>query len=250
MSTILVTGATGTLGRPTVSALRAGGHDVRALSRRPGEGRVVGDLSTGAGLAEALSGAEIVVHLATTTRKDSPQTARLLDAARAAGVGHVVYISIVGIDDIPYGYYIDKVECERLVKESGIPWTILRATQFHDFVAMILGITGRLPLLLSLPIPDQPIAVEEVADRLAELAAGPPAGRVADIGGPEILTIDELAQQWQRAHGTHKKVLRLSIPGKAMAAFRAGHHLAGLPGYGRETFADYAQRRARGTNEA
>lgn len=250
MSTILVTGATGTLGRPTVSTLRAAGHDVRSLSRRAGDGRVVGDLSTGTGLAEAVSGADVVVHLATTTRKDSPQTTRLLEAARAAGVGHFVYISIVGIDDIPYGYYIDKVECERLVRESGIPWTILRATQFHDFVAMILGITGRLPFLLSLPVSDQPIAVEEVAERLAELAGGAPAGRVADIGGPEILTVDELAEQWQRAHGTQKKVLRLSIPGKAMKAFKAGHHLTGLPGFGRETFADYARRKARDTNEA
>jgi uncharacterized protein YbjT (DUF2867 family) len=250
MSTILVTGATGTLGRPTVAALRAAGHDVRALSRRIGDGRVVADLETGAGLTDALRGAEVVVHLATTTKKDSGQTRRLLEASAAAGVRHIVYISIVGIDDIPFAYYVDKVECERLVRASGIPWTILRATQFHDFVATVFRATRRLPFHLSLPVSDQPIAVEEVAERLAELASAAPAGRVADIGGPEILTVDELATQWQRAHGTTKAVWRIGIPGKTMRAFKAGHHLAGLPGYGRETFAEYAERDARGTNEA
>jgi uncharacterized protein YbjT (DUF2867 family) len=223
---------------------------VRALSRRAGNGRVVADLETGAGLEDAHTGVETVLHLATTRKSDAAQTRTLLAAARTAGVGHVVYISIVGVDRIPFAYYRDKAECERLVEESGIPFTILRATQFHGFVADVFLATRRLPMMLTLPVSDQPIAVEEVARRLVELAEGAPAGRVDDIGGPEILTLDELAAQWQRAHGTHKRVWRVSIPGKTMAAFRAGHHLAGLPGYGTETFAQYAERHARGTNEA
>lgn len=256
MTTILVTGATGGLGRPTVERLRAAGHDVRAMSRhagggrQAGEGRVVADLATGAGLEDALTGVETVLHLATTRKSDAAQTLTLLDAARTAGVSHIVYISIVGVDRIPFAYYRDKAECERLVAESGIPFTILRATQFHGFVADLFLATRRLPFLVTLPVSDQPIAVEEVAERLAELAGAGPSGRVADIGGPEILTVDELAAQWQRAQGSHKRVWRVSIPGKTMKAFRAGHHLAGLPGYGRGTFAEYAAHRARDTNEA
>lgn len=250
MPTILVTGATGGLGRPTVDHLRAAGHEVRALSRRAGDGRVVADLATGVGLEDALTGVETVLHLATTRKSDAAQTRTLLGAARAAGVRHIVYISIVGVDRIPFAYYRDKADCERLVAESGIPFTILRATQFHGFVADVFLATRRLPFMVTLPVSDQPIAVEEVAARLVELVGAGPSGRVADIGGPEILTLDELAAQWQRAHGTHKRVWRVSIPGRTMRAFRDGHHLAGLPGYGTETFGEYAVRQARGTNEA
>lgn len=251
MSTILVTGATGSLGRPTVAALRTAGHTVRPMSRTSREGGVVADLTTGAGLQAALDGVDTVVHLATAVSKADIAHARtLVTAARAAGVRHLVYVSIVGVDRIPFPYYRAKFECERVIEESGIPFTILRATQFHGFVAKILSAPGRLPFLVSLPIDDQPIAVEEVAQRLAELAADAPAGRVDDIGGPEVLSFDELAAQWQRAHGTRKTVWRFTVPGRTMAAFRAGHHLAGLPGYGRETFAQFSQRHARGTNEA
>ncbi|HEY0126232.1 MAG TPA: NAD(P)H-binding protein, partial [Blastococcus sp.] len=132
MTTVLVTGSTGALGIPTVDRLRAVGHDVRALSRRSGPGLVCGDLLTGEGVAAAVTGASVVVHLATGLRRKDVVIARtLLDAARAARVDHLVLMSIVGIEHIPLGYYRDKVEIERLVAESGVPHTILRATQFH-----------------------------------------------------------------------------------------------------------------------
>ncbi|MEO5919870.1 MAG: NAD(P)H-binding protein [Pseudolysinimonas sp.] len=242
---ILVTGGTGGLGRPTVAALRSSGHQVRVLSRRPADGRVVGDLRTGSGLAAALNGIDTVVHCATNRRKDTPGTGRLLDAARAAGVSHVVFISIVGADDNPYPYYRDKVVTEKLIADSGIPFTILRATQFHDFVAMFLRPQRRLPFITVLDLEDQPIAVEEVAARLAELAAAPPAGRVADIGGPERLHLRTLAEQWQTAHGTHKKIRMLPLGGATVRAFRRGNHMTALPGYGTRTFADYAAADAR-----
>jgi uncharacterized protein YbjT (DUF2867 family) len=244
MSTILVTGGTGGLGRPTVRKLVVAGHDVRVFSRRPGDGRLVGDLSTGAGLPAALDGVDTVVHLATNRRKDAPATSTLLERSGAAGVRHFVFISIVGVDDIPYFYYRDKVEIERMIEASGIPFTILRATQFHDFVAGFLRPQRRLPFLVSLDLPVQPIAVEEVATRLVELAADRPMGRVADIGGPEARQLPEFIADWQRAFGTTKKVRTLPLGGKTIRAFRAGHHLTPLPGYGRETFAEFAVRQA------
>jgi uncharacterized protein YbjT (DUF2867 family) len=241
---ILVTGGTGGLGRPTVAALRAAGHDVRVLSRRPGPGRVVGDLSRGGGLEAAVGPVEVVVHCATNRRKDAPATRNLLDAAIAAGVEHLVFISIVGVDDIPYFYYRDKVVIERMIADSGIPFTTLRATQFHDFIAMFLRPQRRWPWLTVLDIEAQPIAVEEVAARLAELTVGEPSGRVADIGGPERLHMRVLAEQWQAAHGTHKKIRMLRLGGKTIRAFQAGHHMTALPGYGTETFAEFAARQA------
>jgi uncharacterized protein YbjT (DUF2867 family) len=240
MTTTLVTGATGTLGVPTVHRLRAAGHDVRALSRRSGPGLTTADLLTGTGLHAAVAGADTVLHLATGPRGkgDVEATRRLLDAAIDAGVRHLVLISIVGVDDIPLGYYKDKVVIERLVRESGLPSTVLRATQFHSFVAAMFIAQRRSPVLVAPAIPLQPIAVEEVADRLAELADAAPAGRVADIGGPEQHRLPELAGMWARASsGRRRAVLPLSLPGKLFAAYRSGAALVPGPAFGRQTFA-------------
>lgn len=242
MSTILVTGGTGQLGTPTVAALVERGHDVRVLSRKPGQGHRVGDLATGAGLTEALDGIDTVVHLATTNRKDIGQTRNLLAAAKQSGVTHLVFISIVGIDKVGYPLYRDKLLSEEAIRDSGVPWTILRATQFHSFPSMLFRL--RLPFIPVLPAPVQTIATQEVAVRLAELASGPAQGRVTDIGGPEIRSVRELAEEWNRAHGTHRPIWTLHLPGRTMKQYRAGGHLAGLPGYGTTTFAEYARREA------
>jgi len=243
--TILVTGGTGTLGRPTVELLRATGQSVRVLSRSPGDDRAVGDLDTGAGLDAALEGADTVVHLATSAgSRDPAQAERLVSAARAAGAAHLLFISIVGVDDIPYSYYRAKLATERVIESSGIPYTILRATQFHSFVAMVPRAQRRLPVILSLNAPDQPIAAEEVAARLVELVGAGPSGRVADIGGPEQLALRRAIDIWQKAAGTRKPVWTIPLFGKTIRAFRAGKHMPGLPGYGRETFAEYAAREA------
>lgn len=237
MTTILVTGATSGPGRPTVERLRAAGHDVRALSRTPGDGRVVGDLATGDGLEAALAGVQTVVHLATNRKADLPDTQRLLGLARSAGVRHLVFLSIVGVDRIPYGYYTDKVASERAVAASGIPFTILRATQFHSFPSEILAMFGNRLFLRGVKV--QPVGVEDVSDRLAELATGAPAGRVADLGGPEILDAAEVLNRLQAAGRAPKRVLSIKLPGKAFRAFVAGHHLAGLPGGGTQTFDEW-----------
>lgn len=239
--TILVTGGTGTLGRPTVERLRAAGQDVRILSRKPGENRAVGDLTTGDGLADALTGVSTVVHLATSTgTKDRQQTQRLVDASRTAGVSHLVYISIVGVDVVPYSYYRAKLDSERVIEASGIPFSIVRATQFHEFIELFLRLQSRLPVIFGLNVPDQPIAAAEVATRLAELVDAGPSGRVADIGGPEQLQLREAIDTWQSAAGTHKPVMTLHLPLAFLRAMRAGKHMTPLPGYGRQTFAEFA----------
>ncbi len=241
--TILVTGGTGVLGTPTVSLLRAAGHDVRILSRTRGDH--IGDLTTGTGLIEAFAGIDTVLHLATSAgTKDGRQTQHAVDAAKAAGVSHFVYISIVGVDVVPYPYYRSKFESEKVIEESGIPFTILRATQFHSFIALFIHLQRRLPVIFSLNVPDQPIAVEEVAERLAELAGAKPAGRVDDIGGPEQLPLRAAIDIWQAAAGTRKPVWTIHLFGKTIRTFREGRHMTGLPGFGRETFAEFAAREA------
>jgi uncharacterized protein YbjT (DUF2867 family) len=246
MTTTLVTGATGTLGTPTVTRLRAAGHDVRALSRRSGPGLTTGDLLTGAGLRAAVDGVDAVVHLATGPRGkgDVEATRTLLQAAGDAGVRHLVLISIVGIDDIPLGYYRDKRVIERLVRESGLPFTLLRATQFHSFVEALFTAQRAFPVVAAPMFPLQPIAVEEVADRLVELAGAAPAGRVADIGGPEQQSVPDLARLWARATGTRRPIVPLPLPGKLFAAYRAGSALVPGPAYGRQTFAGRLAARA------
>ncbi|HWM33420.1 MAG TPA: SDR family oxidoreductase [Pseudolysinimonas sp.] len=236
--TILLTGGTGRLGRPTADALRSRGHDVRILSRRPGDDHTVGDLTTGAGLDAALDGVSAVVHLATSRSKDIGQTRTLLDAMAGSGT-HLVFISIVGVDRIPYGYYRDKVASEQAIEASGVPYTIIRVAQFHGFVHEVLEAQKRLPVTLVLPVSAQTIHMPEVAQRLTELVEAGPSGRVTDLGGPEQLTLQEYARQWQAARGVSRPIWTLHLPGRTMAAFRAGHHMPGLPGAGTVTYREY-----------
>jgi uncharacterized protein YbjT (DUF2867 family) len=238
--TILITGGTGRLGRHVAGTLRSRSLDHRILSRSPGDGHVVGDLSTGAGLAAALDGVDTVLHLATTRSKDIAQTRRLLDAMADSGA-HLVFISIVGVDRIPYGYYRDKVASEQAIEASGVPFTIIRVTQFHGFVHEVLEAQRRLPVTFVLPVSAQTIHMPEVADRLADLAVAGPSGRVADLGGPQQLTLREYARQWQAARGLRRPIWALRIPGKAIAAFRAGHHMPGLPGAGRVSYREFLE---------
>ena len=204
MTTILVTGGTARLGRPTVAGLRDAGHEVRVLSRHTAGGVASGDLLTGRGLGRALAGVDTVVHLASTgSARDVAATRLLTTFARAAGVGHLVFISIVGVADIPLAYYLGKLEAEQVVVDSEIPHSILRATQFHSFLDGIFTAQRRiLPVTLVPRFSFQPIAVEEVATRLVDLATADPAGRLPDIGGPQVLTGHDLAAKWKDATGS------------------------------------------------
>ena len=240
MTTILVTGGTGTLGRLVTERLRADGHEVRVLSRHT-QPYAVDLRKGGAGLEAAVTGVDTIVHCATTqTGGDEKAAGNLVEAARRAGVGHLVYISIVGVDRVPYPYYRTKFAVEKLIEESGLGWTVLRATQFHDLLVMVFKALAKLPVML-LPgrLSDQPVEVAEVAARLAELAAGAPAGRVEDMGGPEIRTFESLARAYLKATGRRRAVVNVPLWGKAYRAFRSGGHLAPEHAVGKGTFEEY-----------
>ncbi len=245
MTTILVTGGTGTLGRHVCERLRAAGHEVRVLSRKSRPYAV--DLREGGRvLDEAVTGVDTVVHCATSPRGGDEKAARnLIAAARRAGVGHLVYISIVGVDRVPYGYYRSKLAVERLVEDSGTGWTVLRATQFHDLVLTVLQGLAKVPVvLLPARVKDQPVDVTEVAERLARLAEGAPAGRVEDMGGPEVRTFDSLARAYLRASGRRRAVVKVPLRGAAYRAFRDGGHLAPEHAVGRTTFDEFLTHRS------
>ena len=148
----------------------------------------------------------------------------MLQAASRAGVAHVVYISIVGIDLVQsYPYYQVKLEAERAVEDGPIPFTILRATQFYDLVLMAMRFLAR-PPVMAVPrgLPGQPVDSGEVADRLVELAFCGPAGRVPDVGGPEVRTFADAARGYLETTGRRERVLEFPLPGKTARAIRAG----------------------------
>lgn len=172
--TVLVTGAGGMLGSVVVPRLIEEGFEVRPMSRRARPGWVLADVATGAGVREAVRGVDAIVHLASAAGKaqqtDVEGTRRLLDAAAAEGVRHVLYVSINGVDRVPNAYYRAKLAAEEIVETSGIPFTILRAAQFHGFVEMLLTVSGKLgPLIVDPKFLVQPVSVEDVADRIAAL---------------------------------------------------------------------------------
>jgi uncharacterized protein YbjT (DUF2867 family) len=241
MAVVLVTGGTGVLGRPLVALLRERGHDVQVLSRRPGAGTHVGNLDSGVGVADALAGADVVIHAATdspTGRRDLGQTRTLLRAA--GGVGHLIFVSIVGIEDVPLGYYRHKLRCEREIAASGIPSTFQRATQFHELLALWLRRAERLPVApLPLRFRFQTIAAAEVAEHIAPLADGAPRGRAPDIGGPEVLGLGEMAAVWRARRGRPRRVVGVALPGRAARAFREGRTTCPACAVGRQTWAEY-----------
>lgn len=253
MARVLVTGGTGTLGTPLVARLIAQGHDVRVFSRRTdpllpaGATAVRGDLASGQGIGVAVDGVDVIAHCASSPFRrvkatDVEGTRRLLDLAADEGVGHVVFVSIVGVDRNPFPYYRRKLEAEQVVEASVVPSTIVRAAQFHDLIAAPLALAGRLPVAV---VPRgfrfQPVDAGDVADRMAELVGGRPSGRVRDFAGPEVRAIEDLAASWLRHHGRQRRVVGVPIPGRAAAAFRAGAQLAPDGDRGRVTFEQFLE---------
>lgn len=251
-SSVLVTGGTGTIGSKVVPLLREAGREVRILSRHPradepGIQHVAGDTVAGTGLAEAFTGADVVMHLAGGAKGDDIAARNVATAAQAAGTKHLILISVVGADRMPIGYFRAKAEAERAFAESGTPWTVLRAAQLHDFVYPMVRGMAKLPLL---PTPGglrfEPVDVDEVAARLVALAIGEPAGCAADIAGPEVLDVRQLADAYAQAAGrrTHRG-LPIRIPGAIGRGYRAGDNLAGdTVARGRRTWAEFLSVRA------
>ena len=241
MTKILITGATGELGRQLRPRLLAAGYDVRGTSRRPSQQAqnidpnvewVQAELASGLGLAEAVEGVDTIIHAASaatpfgeTNRVDVAGTERLLRQAENANVAHFFYISIVGIDRIPYSYYCYKLATEAHIEKSHVPWTILRATQFHSLLDMFMHGLAKLPIML---VPTdfrfQLIDSSEVADEMVQAVGQGPAGRLPDLGGPLVQTAGELVQSWLAHQPFSRRVWHLPIPGKAGAGFRAGYN--------------------------
>ena len=254
---ILVTGGTGTLGRLVVPRLLEAGRSVRVLTRsahEPADGveYAIGDLGTGAGVEAAVEGAEIVVHCAGTNKGDEEKAGTLVEALAGGPVRHLVYISVVGADRIPvrsavdravFGYYASKLAAERVIAESGIPWTTLRATQFHDLILTVAQGAARLPVM---PLPRlrfQPIDTGEVAERLVELALAAPAGLVPDVAGPRVYGLAELVRGYLEAAGKRRAIVPLKLPGKAARAFMAGANLNPDRAVGRRTWEEFLAER-------
>ena len=170
----------------------------------------------------------VVVHAASDPRRhavvDVEGTRRLVQAARAAGTAHLVYVSIVGIDRIPFPYYRSKLAAEQIVAASGVPHSTLRATQFHSFIDTMTAGAARVPLVLPLPTTFrfQSVDTGEAAERLVRAVQQGPGGRLPDFGGPELLTWGEMAAAWKAARGIRRPTVHLPLPGALAAAFRAG----------------------------
>lgn len=228
---ILVTGGTGTLGRLVVPPLLDAGCKVRVLSRHgrePGNGveYLVGDLRGGEGIEPAVDGAETIVHLAGANKGDEEATRNLVRAAARAGARHLVYISVIGVDRVPLGWFRSKLGAERAVADSGVPWTTLRAAQFHGLVLTVLEQMARLPVI---PVPGglrfQPVDARDVATRLVDLTLDQPAGLVPDLAGPTVYPMGDLVRGYLRARGKRRLTMPVRIPGRAGRAYRAGDNL-------------------------
>lgn len=236
---IAVAGGTGVAGRFVVEVLRARGHEPVVLSRGQGV-----DLVSGSGLDAALTGAEGVIDVSnvTTNRKSvavgffDKAGRNLIGAAERAGVRHLVTPSIVGVDRVGLPYYAGKLRQEEIIRGGAVPWTIMRVTQFHEFVGQALsGVPGPIAMVPTAPV--QPIAVREVAETLVDLALEPPRGMAPELAGPQVESLVDLARSLIAAGGVRRRpVVPLYFPG----AMRTGGLLPTGPGpRGTRTFADW-----------
>lgn len=231
---ILVTGGTGTLGRKFEEIALEQGLDIRLASRnRPKDLKsdwCFLDLETGKGLDEALKDVDVIFHAATSpVRKfhevDYLGTKRLLAACKENKIKHLIYPSIVGIDEIPMKYYKCKLQVESIIKSSGVPFTILRATQFHNLIDSLFNIFLRYPItILPTKMKFQTIAVEEVAAAFVNLCNDKPLGCLPDIGGPEIMTVKEMHRIWRDSKGKGNKLVPLFLPLPVIKGFVKGYN--------------------------
>ena len=256
MQRILITGGRGVLGRRLVKKLKQTDYHIQIAGRKkpdkPDAFWLPLDLKSGKGISEAVEGVDLVFHLASATRKfdsrvDIEGTQALVKAAKTAGVKHFVYISIVGIDKIPFRYYRYKLEAEFRIQESGLPFTILRATQFHEFLDEILHSFTRAPVcMLPKRFQFQPIAAEEVAEKLMTYLDLPPLNALTQVGGPEVMELGEMAKIWIRARGLNRWVLPMPVFGKTADAFKKGYNTSKEHRTESKTWEDWVKEKYRG----
>ncbi|MBZ2198816.1 SDR family oxidoreductase [Occultella gossypii] len=248
-SPILITGGTGTLGRLVLARLRAEGIDTRVLSRHPhhdepGVAYAVGDVATGDGLEAAFDGVHTVLHLAGGPKGDAAAAQVVAEHARRAGVGHLVAISVVGADAMPLRYFREKAGLERAVAAAEVPWTVLRAAQFHDFVLTLARSLAKMPVVPAPRMRLQSVDADEVAHRLVDLALAAPAGLVPDLVGPAVYEAPDAVRTYLRAQGSRRPVLPFGLPGKVGRAYRDGANLAVEPVmHGERSWADFLAER-------
>jgi uncharacterized protein YbjT (DUF2867 family) len=259
---IAVAGGTGVLGRQVVEELARRGHAVRALSRRAptrvlvrAEHRAV-DLTTGAGLRDALAGADAVIDAANrndlraaTVLVDG--TRRLVEAAAYERVGQIVEVSIVGIDKVPLRYYKVKLEQERVIEHGGLPWSIVRATQFHELLDWVFGVTARFGVVASGGFQVAPVDPRIVARVLADTVERGPGGHVAEVGGPQAEPLSDLARAWIDCNA--RRAVRVALPmGRRMRESLAAGGLVPSDGAitGGPGFADWLRLRSAATGGA
>lgn len=230
---LAVAGGTGVVGQLVVSVATERGHEVVVLSRAGGV-----DLTSAGDLAQRLAGADAVVDVS-GTRNQGRRAAReffttvtttLLTAGEAAGVGHHLALSIVGIDAVDSGYYAAKLAQEQLVAAGPLPWTVLRATQFHDFATQALDFARLGPVALVPRMRTQPVAAREVAQALVGIVETGPAGRVPDLAGPQVHQLVDLARRVNHARGHHRFVVGVPLPGRAGNAMSTGGLLPATKG--------------------
>ncbi|KHL10612.1 uncharacterized protein YbjT (DUF2867 family) [Mumia flava] len=237
---IAVIGGTGMLGAPVTAALRDRGHEVRVLTRHS-EHPV--DLTTGEGLEDALDGCDAVVEAANTRSPKLAEevmvggTRRILAAEQRVGVPHHLAISIVGQEAVPFGYYRAKVEQERLVVDGPVGWTLVRATQFHPFVADLLASAARLGVVPAPRFLTQPVDAGEVGAVFADAVEEGPEGRTITVAGPEARPLRAFVDEWRDGTGSHALRIPLRVPGGLGRALRDGGLVTDSPDVrGRITF--------------
>ena len=163
--------------------------------------------------------------------------------AREAGIRHVVYVSIVGMEGVAYPYYKAKLATEAVVEENIVPWSILRATQFHTLMETFLEAFSKPPFVVAVPYKwqFQPVDPREVADRLVDVVLEKPAGRLPDFGGPEVRKFKSIAESWLKSRKLHKRLIPLPLPFKFSRQFASGRLLTPDHRDGKITFEQYLE---------
>ncbi|MBN8821565.1 MULTISPECIES: SDR family oxidoreductase [unclassified Spirosoma] len=261
MTKILILGGTGVLGSAMSNWLHNKQADYRIGSRNPIKTKSYStvnqsstdnwshvDLVSGEGLTEAMAGVDTVLHLASGNGKigrdsfESVLTRNILKAIPKSDVKHLIYCSIVGIDKIPYAYYQAKLDSEALIRNSQVPYTILRATQFHNLIDFFISKLMQFPIgFLPGKLLAQPIHVDAVADKLYQLILAGNQNTILNLGGPQVLDFQTLAKSWMRYRHISKPVLPVPILGSLMSGLAKGYNTCPEMATDSKTWDDYLQ---------